>query len=374
MRSGYGKKIRGHFAEKNPLVVIDFGGFKVFDSATVDTNVLLVQNSENQESLFACHFEGDYMKGTSIHDYCRDNGFRLSGLTENTWFIGKPKELALKEKIEKIGKPVKEWDIKISYGIKTGLNEAFIIDETTRAKLISQDSKSEEIIKPILRGRDIKRYSYEFAGLYIIIAKFGSYKTIEQKYPAVYNHLKKYEDKLKTRGQCKGTRSGKSSSPDYPGQHHWLELDNNPQDSYIEQFEKEKIVWIELVDDGRFSYVKPGVYTEATTFLMTFQRPKYLVGLMNSKVVNWYFDKICGESGVGTNRWKKFYVEAIPLPEINEDSEPTVNNIENLVDQILAIKEEDPKTSISDLEKQIDESVYQLYGLTSEEIELINYE
>lgn len=348
MRAGYGEKLRGYFAHKNPLQLLDFGGFKVFESATVDTNILLIENKENQQVLLACHFKNDYHRGEDLREYCASRSVNMQNLSAGTWFIGSKEEMELKEKIEKIGKPLKDWDVKINYGIKTGLNEAFIINQKTRDELVEKDLRSAEIIKPILRGRDIKRYGYEWAGLYIVATGFDI--DIPKEYPAVFDYLKQFETKAKKR--------------DDKGKNWW----NLRSCAYYEEFEKEKIVWIELVDNGRFSYVESGVYTEATTFLMTFERPKYLVGLMNSELINWYFDKICGESGVGTNRWKKFYVETIPLPDTDNKN---MESVENLVDAILMSKKESPKADTKSLEKEIDQLVYQLYGLNEEEIKIV---
>ena len=105
----------------------------------------------------------------------------------------------------------------------------------TRQVLISDDPKSADIIKPILRGRDIQRYQVQWAGLWLIVAKYGSYKTLSQEFPSIYRHLLQYEDKLRARGQCRYSRSGSNNRvADYLGQHHWLELDNNPQNAYLE--------------------------------------------------------------------------------------------------------------------------------------------
>ncbi len=152
---------------------------------------------------------------------------------KNSWCILSPIEQSIKRKIEAVGVPLKDWNISINYGIKTGCNEAFIIDGATKDALIAQDPKSAEIIRPILRGRDIKRYSYEFADKYVILAEFGSHKYLEEKYPAIYNHLLSYKTKLEQRGQCRYMANGKPNPKgEYPGQHHWLELDNNPRRHY----------------------------------------------------------------------------------------------------------------------------------------------
>ncbi|MBF0565664.1 MAG: Eco57I restriction-modification methylase domain-containing protein [Nitrospirae bacterium] len=351
MRSGYGDKLRGYFASKNPIRLLDFGDFKVFENATVDTNILLIANHDNKQRLQACHFEKDYKKGDEISEYFVNNEVELKNLSNNTWFIGTSAEIALKAKIEAVGKPLKEWNVKINRGVLTGLNEAFIINQATRDRLVVEDPKSVEIIKPILRGRDIQRYGYEWAGLYLL--QTGYDLNIPKLYPAIYEHLKQFEEKAIKR--------------DDKGKNWW----NLRACVFYDDFEKEKVVWIELVNDGRFAYVEPDIYTEATTFLMTFEHPKYLVGLMNSKIVNWYFDSICGESGVGTNRWKKFYVEAIPLPILTPTTQTLSKRIEFNVDRILSAKKANLKADTAVFEAEIDKLVFELYDLTPEEQEIV---
>ena len=136
--------------------------------------------------------------------FVRQNATECAFATSDSWVILTPIEQSIKRKIEAVGTPLKDWDIQINYGIKTGCNEAFIIDEAKRAELIAADPKSAEIIRPILRGRDIKRYGYNFAGLYLIAAHNGvPEKDIPRvnidDYPAVKRHLDQYWDKISTR-------------------------------------------------------------------------------------------------------------------------------------------------------------------------------
>lgn len=301
MRAAYGEKLRRFFLEYNPLQLIDLGP-GIFDSATVDTNILIIQKNKNKNSLQAATLSREDDSNLNILSALQTNGVTLKDLSQDTWFIGSNAELKLREKIERMGKPLREWDVKINYGIKTGLNEAFIIDTATRDRLVAEDPKSAEILKPILRGRDIKRYSYEWAGLWLI-ATFPSLHLDIEEYPAVKNYLLNNFD----------IRQLEQSGKKYPKLNiNARKLTNNKwfetQDTiaYYSEFEKEKVVWIELVDEGRFSCVESGIYTEATTFLMTHSRSKYLAGCLNSSLINWYFDTICASSGTGTNRWKKY--------------------------------------------------------------------
>lgn len=179
MRAGYGEKLRGFFAKRNPIKLLDLGG-NVFESATVDSNILLIQNAPNVGATLAM----------TIRDHSADLATQMQDATvthfsgSSGWFIGSGGEIALKAKIESMGKPLKDWDIQINYGIKTGLNEAFVIDRATRDRLIAEDPKSTEIIKPMLRGRDVKRYGYEFSEQYLI-GTFPALHLDIDAYPAI---------------------------------------------------------------------------------------------------------------------------------------------------------------------------------------------
>jgi methylase of polypeptide subunit release factors len=167
MRAGYGKKLREFFIKYNPIKLIDLGP-GVFESATVDTCILIIQKSPNKNKLKALTLEKQ--DKNNIDEAFKEKSILLSNLTSEAWFIGNEAERKLKEKIEKIGKPLKDWDVKIYRGILTGLNEAFIITTEKRNEILAnckdeeERKRTEAIIKPILRGRDIKRYYYEWAG------------------------------------------------------------------------------------------------------------------------------------------------------------------------------------------------------------------
>ena len=166
-------------------------------------------------------------------------------------------EQRIKAKIEAIGTPLKDWDISINYGIKTGFNDAFIIDGKKRAELIAQDPKSEEIIRPILRGRDIKRYGYEFADLYIITT-FPSLKIDIESYPAVKQHLLSFGyDRLKQTGD-KGARKKTNNK--------WFETQDSI--SYWEDFYKQKILYQELTQGSCFFLDKEAQYFVSNTLLI----------------------------------------------------------------------------------------------------------
>jgi hypothetical protein len=268
------------------------------------------------------------------------------------WVVLSEIEQRIKEKVEAVGVPLKDWNIRINYGIKTGFNEAFIIDGKKRGQLIAEDPKSAEIIRPILRGRDIKKCSYEFADLYVILAHFGSHKIIPTQYPAIHKHLVKYELQLKARGQCRYTSSGKANSNKdalYHGQHHWLELDNNPTLEKLDDFNRQKIMYSEIVREPQFYLDKEGAFfAEATSFILTGEHLEYLYHLLHSKAPTYFFRTFYAGGGLGETgyRYKKAFLENLPVPK--------------------------PNTKIDFNEKNLDEEVYKLYELTKEEIAFID--
>ncbi|MRN15860.1 type II restriction endonuclease [Riemerella anatipestifer] len=204
MRAGYGENTRKFFTDNtNPILLIDFAGQKIFESATVDTNILLFSKDKNRQETKAYVIKEKVLNNLSV--YFRQNATKCNFSTSESWIILSEIEQRIKAKIEAIGVPLKDWNINIYRGILTGYNEAFIIDGKKKDELIAEDPKSAEIIRPLLRGRDIKRYSYEFADLYLITT-FPSLKIDIELYPAVKQHLMSFGyDRLKQTGD-KGAR------------------------------------------------------------------------------------------------------------------------------------------------------------------------
>ena len=198
MRAGYGEATRKFFAEKtDPQLLIDFAGEKIFESATVDTNILLFEkSSQNRGKTSCCIGTSDCRKDLSV--FVEQSATICAFTSSDSWVILSPIEQSIKSKIEAVGTPLKDWGVNIYRGILTGCNEAFIIDEAKRAEILEncQDTaereRTEQIIRPILRGRDIKRYGYNWAELYLI-ATHNGYRTVPRidikDYPAVKKHL-----------------------------------------------------------------------------------------------------------------------------------------------------------------------------------------
>ena len=269
--------------------------------------------------------------------------------TSDSWVILSPIEQSIKKKIEAVGTPLKDWDINIYRGVLTGCNEAFIIDSSKREEILSncqseeERQKTAELIRPILRGRDIKRYGYVNNGLYLINTHNGIRGRIPrikiEDYPAVKAHLDQYWDKI-------ATRADKGDTP--------YNLRNC---AYLEDFSKQQIVWIELSDDPKFALAEK-IMSVNTVFFITGEHILHLLGLLNSKLITWYFRHCIGTtSGVGTNRWLKYTIEQIPMAPVSAKLE----ELSFLISQ----------NYVEEKNQEIDLFVCQLYNLNEEEISYI---
>ena len=373
LKAEYGKSTRRYFSDQHtPLRLLEMGK-DVFENAIVDTNVLILREGPSDETGKAVDMDRlsdkDFPPTESLWGELRPQG-------EKPWSALSAVEWSVMDKMGDVGTPLKEWDVKINYGIKTGYNKAFIIDNVTRQELVALDPSSAEIIKPILRGQDIRRYQAQWAGLWLIVAKFGSYKALPKEYPAVYEHLIQHEEKLRARGQCTYSRSGRSDpTVDYDGQHHWLELDNNPKDEYLDTFAKKKLFWMDMSPEGRFAYSDVEMYCNDKGFIMTGKSLKYLCAILNSTLITWFIKNTALTTGAGLTQWKKFAVERLPIPEISTDK-ARYDLIVTIVDYIIFLKKQpsaDGKNlahardylMIKYFEQIIDGLVYELY-LTEE--------
>jgi adenine-specific DNA-methyltransferase len=351
MRANYGVATRKFFLEEtNPLLLVDFGGYQVFESATVDTNMLISQKAENTGKTQTCLLDKSLGSLEKMSVFIRQSVTTQKGFKPDSgWVILTPLEASIKSKIESIGTPLKDWDLEINYGIKTGFNEAFIIDADKRNELLINCPEADEIIRPILRGRDIKKYNAQFANQWIINTHNGIREKkippvdVKQDYPAVYDHLSKYEDALSKRLD--------------KGQH-WSNLRNC---AYLGNFESEKIVWIELTDQPNFALDKSAFYLNNTIFFMTGDHLKYLLAFLNSRLCEWYFDKIAATSGAGTRRWIKMYIDQICVPFPDKEIESKITGIVDSLNESFDMK----------LYKSLDNEIYDIFKLSSEEIDLL---
>ncbi len=358
MTANYGKNIRRFFAEEtNPLVLIDFGKVKIFEEATVFVNILIVQNSPNDNKTKGLLVPEDFFKNNEdVEVYFKANAIALKDLTDNTWQIVNELRGNILDRMKNIGKPLsvyeqtKTWNIEFFRGITSGLNEAFHIDEETKNRLINEDKKSEEIIKPLLRGKDIKRYSYHFENWYIINSHNGVKEIglnridVPKNYPAIYKHLLKYKEQLVTR-QDKGD--------------HWTNLRNC---TFLMDFEKPKIVWLEISDRANYAYDESGMFLTNSAYFMTGDNLKYILAVLNSTISDYFFFQETAKIAGGRKRYTKQYVEKVPIPELSpSEQEPFVK----IVDYILHIRNQKDQSDAlkisSYFEQIINGMVYELY-------------
>lgn len=259
-------------------------------------------------------------------------------------------EKRIKNKIERYGTPLKDWDISINYGIKTGFNEAFIISGEKRQELIDQDPKSEDIIRPILRGRDIKRYTFDFASLYII-ATFPSLKINIDLYPAVKQHLMSFgHDRLKQTGDSMARKKTNNR---------WFETQDSI--SYWEDFYKQKIVWKRVGSILKFAYDEKGMMALDSTCFATGKHLKYLVSVLNSKLGK-YLLRNAPQTGTGD---LLVSVQAIEPLNIVIPSSAHLRVVNSLVEKMLMEPEN------LEVENQILDTIFDIFSFDSAERDFI---
>ena len=363
-RAGYGEPLRAFIlANTQILHYIDLNGLKIFDSATVDTSIItFAKTPPSPESNF------DYLAPTQPSldtDELHAQPIHQSSLSKDSFIFQDQANQALKAKIESLGTPLKEWDISINYGIKTGYNEAFIIDSAKREEILnnckdkSERERTSKLIKKMLRGRDIKRYSYEWAGLWLICT-FPSLNLDIEKYPSLKAYLESFRPRIDQSGE-KGCRKKTSNK--------WFETQDNI--AYHEEFEKEKVVWAEMTNAPSFIYDNNSFFINQTCYFLIHEHNKYLLGILNSNLIHSYMKSISSNLGDGAFRWIKQYIEKLPIPKIDSTNKALSDEIISLVKQILESKAKDPTTDTKELESKIDSLVYKLYHLTDDEIKII---
>ncbi|WQT03064.1 class I SAM-dependent DNA methyltransferase [Helicobacter pylori] len=383
-RAKYGAKLRELLLKKTTLIsYMELNALKVFESAAVDTSIMnFIKQTPSKESEFKYYEptpdDKDDLK--SAHPL----PMKQNALSTESFIFANATLLDLRDKIESVGTPLKDWDIQIYRGILTGANEAFIIPTEKRDAILNACKTQEErkrtdaLIKPILRGKDIKRYSYEWANLWVIFIPWhfpntDNPKNMEENeqdfsihYPIIYTHLLSHKDKLLKRNK---DETGK--------RYEWYCLQRWAA-NYYQDFEKEKIVYGEIVQEPRF-YLDNGecelgvFYAEATSFILTGEHLHYLLGMLHSKLITFAFKTFYAGGGLGESgyRYKKAFIERLPIPKITTQNQELADKITDGAKQILALKEKDPKANTQELEKEIDALVYQLYNLTDEEIKTI---
>jgi len=350
LQTNYGRVLRQFFQEhSNPITLINFGGLKVFESATVDTSILILKRGNCEFRLSACHFKNDYDIKQCINEYFDKNKILLTNYIYERWTITDSYKSNLSQKIRNKGKQLLNWDVEIFRGLLTGLNEAFIIDSVKKEDLINEDKRNAEILKPLLRGRDVHKYHKNWNELWLITTRNGI--DIED-YPSILRYLGSFGEKINNRSD--------------QGENWW----NLRACNYYENFDFPKIIYPETtVRRSEFYLDDEGYYIDKTCFMITGVSLSYLNAILSSKLMEWFLETELRSLGKKSIQYSKQYIEQIPIPEISSNKQ---NLIIDMIEIIHSLKKENPQSYTTDLEQQIDNLVYKLYDLTYDEVKVVD--
>ena len=376
MRAGYGEKTREFFANKtNPMLLIDFAGVKIFESATVDTNILLFSKSTNQhETVCAITNKQNKDSVKNLSDFVQQQNSICDFNSSDSWVILSPIEQSIKRKIEAVGTPLKDWDIQINYGIKTGFNDAFIISTEKRNEILAncrdaeERKRTEELIRPILRGRDIKRYGYDWANLYLI-ATFPSRHYDIDRYPAVKQYLLSFGiERLEQTGKTHIV-DGEKVKARKKTNNKWFETQDSI--SYWEDFNKPKVVYMEIQTDNPeegypfpcYSYDDKRCVVLNTAYIMSSETtdPRYVLGILNSRLGKYLVKLYVTQLQERQFRMLSQYVMKFPIARPTKEQEMEMTSLvqDALIHQAI------------ETENRIDELAFQIYKLSEIEIKLL---
>ena len=354
LRSDYGKPLRDFlYSNTSILKLYDLKETKIFEDATVNVVILAVTRSKLEGP--AKVVNRDFDLGANFFDFVVAHSFPYSqtDFDMDSWGLLSSSEISVMRKLNSVGLTLEARNTKIRLGIATGANDAFIISTEKSLQLQTESPKSAGIIKPILRGKEIERYSYSRSEDQIILLKNG---VIGEDYPNIINYLHEFGDKFKARG-AQGNK--------------WYNL---RAASFYDDFQSDYITWIELSDTNRFTIVTEEIYLLNSAYFLKAPEgilPKYLLSILNSKIALFFIRSIAATSGVGTIRWFNTYVKQIPIFDANLQ---TQEKLVSIVDQILHQKAQSPTADTSALEAEIDLLVYRLYGLTYAEVLVVDPE
>ncbi|MGB5100345.1 MAG: TaqI-like C-terminal specificity domain-containing protein [Methanothrix sp.] len=379
MRANYGAPLRRWLKEQCMEEIIDFGDLQVFQGATTYPCIIRITKSAPQTSFDVTQVKTLDFK--SLGEYVQEDQYRVNQneLDDKGWSLADERTQALLANIRSKGVPLGEYvKGKIYRGVLTGLNEAFVIDETTRARLIAEDPNSGELIKPFLAGRDIKRYEHPKNKKYLIFAR---HRICIDDYTAIKQYLSQFKERLTPRPKDWQGNEWKGRKP---GAYQWYEIQDTID--YYEEFEKPKIVYAEIASRGQFALDKDNYYYDTTAYIISCNdNLMYLLGLMNSRLWTFLFSKTSSEIRGGFYRWKHQYMSPLPIRTIDFSDPADVarhDRMVALVEQMLALHKQLPKAGtphektamerqIEATDGQIDALVYELYGLTEEEIKIV---
>ena len=380
LRTTYGRTLRLTLKKHAAVLrLVDFGGLAVFANAK-DTYVCipLLQKGTQPKNIEVASVAS--LENLKLDDYVRAHRYTVPNtrFNEDAWSLKSDDEAALFAKITKAGKPLGEYVERSFFrGVTTGLNEAFVIDTETKNRLVAQDKRSAELIKPLLGGEDIRRYLFRETDKWLIFTRRG----IDiARYPAIREHLAQWKEDL-TPKKDKSAKRGRK-----PGRYEWYEIQDDV--AYFEVFDDPKIFFPDIAKAPRFSLDEGDHYLANTAYCLGTD-DRYLLGILNSRLFWFAISHISIPFGVraGEYRYRLIYqyMEKVPIRVIdskNKNDRAVHDDIVKLVEKMLALHQQlaaakTPQDTtllqrqIDAADKQIDQLVYQLYGLTDEEIALV---
>ncbi|MBL8025261.1 MAG: Eco57I restriction-modification methylase domain-containing protein [Fibrobacteres bacterium] len=383
MRANYGKPLRNFLSEEVTIIkIVDFGELPVFQNAATFPAIFLTSNNKVKEQKFI-HAAIKRLDFQSLEEAVTGVSSQLDhrSINGDNWTLASNNEVSLIDKIKNHGIPLGNYvQNQIWYGVKTGFNDAFVIDEEKKKQLIKADSKSKDIIKPFLVGDDIRKYHVNYQDRFLIFTRRG----IDiHKYPAIYNYLLLFKERLMPRPK---NWKGENWKGRKPGTYEWYEIQDTVE--YYEQFEKPKIIYPVIAKEPRFTIEDSGALSNDKTFIIPSDDP-YLLGLLNSKLLWLFLKRLCSvlgdpDSG-GRLELRGIHLCQLPIKRIDPSSKTEKgkhDKIAEMVRQILDCNKnilncnsEHDKTAIrrqiDGMEEQIDKLVYELYGLTEDEIKIV---
>ena len=362
-RAGYGKKLRTHLVARTELLdLLDFGDYPIFQSITYPSIIVAQKRAEVSADwhVRALNWPDSLaLAGMSEAVESKSEKMLQRDLSAETWQIMDLGVGELVRRLRTMGNPLGELlSGGLFYGIKTGRNEVFEIDETTRAALIEQDENSGQIIRPWLRGRNVARWTVNWDAKYLVFTRRG----IDiDTYPAVKEYLARHRERLEPRPPNLPAKGWKGRKP---GSYKWFEV----QDAidYWREFDKPKIVYQVIATYQQFAYTAEPFVSNDKTWIIP-DPPDGLLGLLNSKVVWFFLDQITPKLQGGAFELRSPYMSQIPVPELSGDLVDRTNRILE-----LASSDETDEKELWQLEHEIDEIVAGLYSLTTEEERIIN--
>ncbi len=350
MRAGYGEKLRKFLASQvDTESVLDFGMAQNFGAATTYTCITRFYRQPPDDRIRSCYVTDDRAAMADPAEYFEANLVVQPNLSAEPWVVISKERQAIKSLVEAQGVPLKKWDIDINYGIKTGFNDAFYITSEQRDAIIAEDPKCEELIVPLLRGRNVQRYGTNWNGEYMINAHNGIREKgippvdVKRDYPAIWNHLCQWEEKLQKR-QDKGD--------------HWSNLRNC---AYVEEFSKPKIIYPNMTKFLPFYYDRDeGFFTNDKGFILSTQGDSvaYLAAFLNSALFKYCFRDNFPELMGNTYEVRKIFVDIIP---VKKPSPTEAELFEKLVPLIQLAKAEKQQAAYNLLEALIDAYVMECY-------------